>query len=91
MEAIVNKQLSLFLESNNILSDTQSGFRARRGCVTAVLKVLNDITMSLDKNHCCAAIFIDLPKTFDTVDHSILNKLRSTGCDRVSAAWFQNY
>ena len=33
------------------------------------LKVLNDV---LDSKQCCAAIFIDLAKAFDTVDHLIL-------------------
>ena len=40
--------------------------------------VLNDVTIALDSKQCCAAIFIDLAKAFDTVDHSILvGRLRS--------------
>ena len=48
------------------------------GCVTATLKVLNDVTIALDSKQCCAAIFIDLAKAFETVDHSVLvGRLRS--------------
>jgi hypothetical protein len=50
----------------------QSGFRSGYGCVTATLKVLNDITITLDSKQYCAAICIDLAKAFDTVDHFIL-------------------
>jgi hypothetical protein len=46
--------------------------------VTATLMVLNDVTIVLDSKQCCAAIFIDLAKAFETVDHSILvGRLRS--------------
>jgi hypothetical protein len=40
----------------------------------------NDVTVALDSKQCCAAIFIDLAKAVDTVDHSILvDRLRSVG------------
>ena len=56
----------------------QSGFRPGYVCVTATLKVLNDVTIALDSKQYCAAIFIDLVKAFDMVDHSILvGRLRS--------------
>ena len=57
----------------------QSGFCSGYGCVTATLKVLNDVTVALDSKQYCA-IFIDMAKDFDTVDHSILvGRLRSIG------------
>ena len=65
-------QLTGFLDVYSILSGGQSGFRSGYGCVTATLKVLNDVTIALDSKQRCAAIFIDLAKAFDTVDHSIL-------------------
>ena len=40
----------------------------------------------------CAAIFIDMVKAFDTVDHSILVCwLRSIDVSEGSLAWFTNY
>ena len=46
----------------------------------ANLNVLNNVTLALDSKQCCAAIFIDLAKAFDTVDLSILvARLRSIG------------
>ena len=55
-----------------ILSGMQSGFHSGYGCATATLNVLNYVTIALDSKQCCAAIFIDSAKDFDTVDDSIL-------------------
>ena len=40
----------------------------------------------------CAALFIDLSKAFDTVNHSLLlRRLENIGCDSNSLKWFHNY
>jgi hypothetical protein len=84
--------LSKVLEKlgNNQLTGIQSGFRSGYGCVTATLKIFNDVTIALDSKKFCAAI--DLAKAFDTVDHSILvGRLRIIGVSEGSLAWFANY
>ena len=40
----------------------------------ALLRMVNDITREMDNKHFTVGIFIDLPKVFDTVDHSLLLK-----------------
>ena len=73
-------------------SQEWNGFRSGYGCVTATLKVLNDVTIALDSKQCCAALFIDLAKAFDTVDHSIVvGRLGSIGVSEGSLGWFANY
>uniref|UniRef100_A0A674F593 Reverse transcriptase domain-containing protein n=1 Tax=Salmo trutta TaxID=8032 RepID=A0A674F593_SALTR len=70
----------------------QSGFRAGHGCTSATLKVLNDIVTAIDKKHYCAAVFIDLAKAFDSVNHHILiGRLSSLGFSNDCVAWFTNY
>uniref|UniRef100_A0A8C7QHA0 Reverse transcriptase domain-containing protein n=1 Tax=Oncorhynchus mykiss TaxID=8022 RepID=A0A8C7QHA0_ONCMY len=70
----------------------QSGFRAGHGCTSATLKVLNDIISAIDKIHYCAAVFIDLAKAFDSVNHNILiGRLDSLGFSNDCLAWFTNY
>ena len=44
----VNNQPTCFLDVCSILLGMQSGFRSGYGCVTATLKVLNDVTIALD-------------------------------------------
>ena len=92
LEKLVHKQLSQFLTSNNILSNLQSGFRPGHGCITATLKVLDDIISSLDSKQTCIAAFIDLSKAFDSVIHPILlQRLSSIGLSPHSCNWFASY
>lgn len=91
LEALVANQLKEFLYENNIFSSYQSGFRKKHSTVTAALKVVNDISVALDKQH-CASLFLDLSKAFDTVDHSVLKlRLLNSGLSEQAVAWFSNY
>ena len=59
---LVDNQLTGFLDVYSILSGMQSGFRSDYGCVTATLKVLNDVTIALDSKQCCAVFLLTCPK-----------------------------
>lgn len=68
----------------------QSGFRTVRGCTSATLKVLNNIS-AFDNKQYCASAFIDLAKAFDFVNHCILlNRLIDLGFSENCLAWFEN-
>ena len=60
LEKLTDNQLTGFLDVYSILLGMQSGFRSGYGCVTATLKVLNDVTIAIDSKQCCAAIFNEL-------------------------------
>uniref|UniRef100_A0A8K9X890 Reverse transcriptase domain-containing protein n=1 Tax=Oncorhynchus mykiss TaxID=8022 RepID=A0A8K9X890_ONCMY len=91
-ESQVNKQITDHFESHHTFSAMQSGFRAGHGCTSATLKVLNYILTAIDKKHYCAAVFIDLAKAFDSVNHHILiGRLDSLGFSNDCLAWFTNY
>uniref|UniRef100_A0A8K9X1H2 Reverse transcriptase domain-containing protein n=1 Tax=Oncorhynchus mykiss TaxID=8022 RepID=A0A8K9X1H2_ONCMY len=91
-ESQVNKQITDHFESHHTFSAMQSGFRAGHGCTSATLKVLNYILTAIDKKHYCAAVFIDLAKAFDSVNHHILiGRLNSLGFSNDCLAWFTNY
>ena len=92
LESSVNNQVKAFLSSHSVLSPHQSGFRSNHSTISATTLVINDIVSALDNKKHCAAIFIDLSKAFDTVDHSLLmNRLYSIGFDKSACSWFQNY
>uniref|UniRef100_A0A8C7UQS5 Reverse transcriptase domain-containing protein n=1 Tax=Oncorhynchus mykiss TaxID=8022 RepID=A0A8C7UQS5_ONCMY len=91
-ESQVNKQITDHFESHCTFSAVQSGFLAGHGCTSATLKVLNDIITAIDKILYCAAVFIDLAKAFDSVNHRILiGRLNSLGFSNDCLAWFTNY
>ena len=75
-----------------MLSPLQSGFRKQHSTITAALKVLNDLIEAMDSKRYCVALFIDLSKAFDTVDHNLLiQTLHHIGLFKHAAAWFANY
>ena len=79
-ESQVNKQTIDHFESHRTFSAVKSGFRAGHGCTSATLKVLNNMITVIDKRQYCAAVFIDLAKAFDSVNHRILiGRLNSLG------------
>ena len=92
LERIIQIQLVSHLHANNILDSMQSGFRARHSTVTALVKVTDDWLMAMDEGRYTGAVFVDLQKAFDTVDHQVLlNKLYSIGLDEMSLQWFESY
>ena len=90
-ESQVNKQITDHFETHRTFSAMQSGFRACHGCTSATLKVLNDLLTDIDKKQYCAAVFIDLAKAFDSVNHHIfIGRLNSLGFSNNCLAWFTN-
>lgn len=72
MESLISMQLKDYLINNNILNESQSDFRKQHSTITAVSKVVNGLVKILDNKQHYAALFIDLSKAVDTVDHKIL-------------------
>ena len=82
----------MFLSLSSFLSPSQSGFRARHSSISAASLVVNDFIAALDNKQHCAALFVDLSKVFDTVDHHLLlHKLSLIGFDHMSLQWFNSY
>ena len=76
----------------SVLNPHQSGFRAGHSTITATTLVVSDIISGIDKQKHCAALFINLSKAFDTVDHTLLlQRVCGIGFDARTWKWFQNY
>ena len=92
MERAIQVQLVLFLTENNVLSEHQSGFRKRHSTQTAVTYLSDFILENMDKQKLTGAVFIDLKKAFDLVNHKcLLYKLEHYRVRGLSHSWFQNY
>ena len=74
LEKIMYNRLSTYLENNNLLSPQQFGFRKAHSTVHPLSLFINQISDALNKKNHAIAIFCDLKKAFDTVNHSILIK-----------------
>lgn len=89
---IVHKRLYSFLQKYKILFAHQYGFRLKHSTCDAVTDFTYDMLQSLDKKHSSLAVYLDLSKAFDTIDHGILlNKLEHYGIRGVALEWFKSY
>ena len=71
-ERIIYDQLYVYLTKYNLLSKYQSGFRSLHSTVTTLLGATDSWALNIDRGFINAIVFLDLNKTFDTVDHEIL-------------------
>ena len=80
LEKVVANRLTSFLNLNNLITENQFGFRKKHSTVHPMMKFTNFILSALDKKEHAIALFCDLRKAFDTVDHAILlKKLKKLG------------
>ena len=73
-ERILYNRLSKYLTENNLLYCKQFGFQKGHSPEHAILMLVEQINQSLEKNEFTLGVFVNLSKTFDTVDHQILLK-----------------
>ena len=91
-EKVVHAQLSYYIEKNKILMENQFGFRKGLSTDIAVLKLVDWISDAFEAGLIPAAVFLDMKKAFDTVDHSeLIQALDSIGVKGSSLEWFSSY
>ena len=80
LERVAHNQLYNFLAENNRLTSKQYGFRAKSSTGTANLHFTSEVLKNMDTGQLTGAVFLDLAKAFDTMDHKLLvRKMMSIG------------
>ncbi len=80
LEKIIRDKFVKFLEDNNIITDSQHGFRNNRSCLTNFLDFFHGIYENWDNGTPSDVIYLDFQKAFDKLPHvRLLRKLRSAG------------
>ena len=69
VETVVAMQLQKYLSSNNLFPVYQLAYRHHHSTETALLKVVNDILINMDKQRVALLLLPDLSAAFDTVEH----------------------
>ena len=72
IEKLVLVQISRPLSANNLLNQFQSAYRPGHSTETALLKIVNDLLLSLDDGEISLLASLDLSAAFDTIDHDII-------------------
>ena len=71
----------------------KSGFRKHHSTETALLKVQNDILMSVDNKEVTLLVLLDLSAAFDTIEHPILLNIlqQDFGVTGTALNWFDSF
>ena len=92
LERAVHIQLYKYLQQNKILSPYQCGFRKCHSTEFAALSFSDNTRRNMDQGQLTGAVFIDLRKAFDTVDHAVLlDKLSNLGIVDKEHGWFTDF
>ena len=91
-EKILHYQIVNYVERNNFLTDNQNGFRKERSTLGSIVNYTSDIFEATNSRKFTLAVFIDLKKAFDTVNHNILlEKLPLAGIRGKTLNLLENY
>ena len=91
-EKIIYSRLTSFIEKHQILYKYQYGFRKNHSTEHALIELVDQIRLNMDKKLMTCGIFIDLSKAFDTVNHEILlAKLENYGIRGKSLDLLKSY
>lgn len=92
LEKITKKQLTIYLEENNIIDPCQYGFRVNKNISHALFDLNRGLHESINANKKCIIVFLDLAKAFDSLDRTkLLKKLEYLGVRESALDWFVSY
>jgi len=92
LEKAVHIQLYAYLTNNKIITSKEFGFRPKLSTGTALAHFTDNILQNMDTVRFTDAVFLDLSKAFDTVDHHLLlQKLINIGLTDSTVQWLRSY
>ena len=90
LESIIKDYILEFLDENDLIRDTQHGFRRGRSCLTNLLEFFNVATESFDKGKQLDISYLDFSKAFDKVPHKRLClQLKCHGINGKTLGWIE--
>ena len=75
VEKSVQDQYIHQCDISGLISNFQSAYKWGHSCKTALLKILNDLLWSMERQSVTALVLLDLSAAFDTVSHTLLLKV----------------
>ena len=91
-EHIIYSSIYKHLETNDILSDAQHGFRKKRSCETQLITTIHDLATHLNSGEQVDILCLDFSKAFDKVPHNrLLHKLDYYGIRGTYLEWIKRF
>ena len=92
MEHILHSNIISHLESHNILSEFQHGFRKKRSCESQLIITLQELADGLNTGEQIDCVLLDFSKAFDKVLHQrLLNKCEHYGIRGNTLQWIASF
>ena len=92
LERMINVRLVWYLESNNLISPVQSGFRSERSTNDNLVRLETFIRDAFVAKEHVVAVFFDLEKAYDTTwRHGIMRDLHDLGIRDRLATFIENF
>lgn len=66
LELIVKEQIQMYIQSNNIITEHQSGFRKNHSCETALQSIIDEWKLIVSEGEIVGVIFLDLKRAIET-------------------------
>ena len=91
-EHIIAKSIVEHLEKNNLLTDTQHGFRKKRSCESQLILFVDELARSMCEGNQIDIAVMDFSKAFDVVPHKrLLSKLDFYGIRDKTLLWIESF
>ena len=91
-EKILMQQIVNHIESQQLLSKNQSGFRKGHCTITTCMKIKSDILKAMDTGEITLSVMADFSKAFDTVDfETLIRKLHQLNFSKSSLLILSSY
>ena len=92
LESIIKDKMVEFFDENDLIKDSQYGFRKNRSCLTNLLKFLNVATEAFDEGEQLDVTYLDFSKAFDKVPHKRLClQLKCHGISGKTPDWIEHW
>jgi hypothetical protein len=92
LEKCIRDELVSHLENNNLINDSQHGFRRNKSCLTNLLEFFDKVINIYDNREPIDVIYLDFAKAFDKVPHNkLIHKLKSYYIGENLIKWIEDW
>ena len=90
MEKVILGVIEKHLRDNAVIGHSQHRFMRGKSCLANLISFYDKVTHLVDQGKPVDVMALDFSKAFDTVSHSILDKMSSTQTDKSIIHWVNN-
>ncbi|KAF2351762.1 Endonuclease/exonuclease/phosphatase [Trinorchestia longiramus] len=92
LERLLKVRITKHLNDQNLINDTQHGFREKRSCLTNLLDFFGDVNLIYDRTKVVNLVYVDFQKTFDKVPRKrLMTKVEAHGIRGNYSRWIRNW